>query len=150
MKRAWTVQCPLVSVWHCPVIGEWICTTTTWLLSQWQCYYWRFTVYSALHYHITYSHFCIIFNLNLCSVLHYLVKAITLLLNQLNNHLVYHPKILRRAWCNWLHNFNTISFFVMVITFYSPSCFGQETAKRPFGLLSQAVTCQPVYHTVMF
>ena len=34
--------------------------------------------------------------------------------------------------------------FVIVITFYSPSCLGQETAKGPFGL---RVKLPPVYHT---
>ena len=35
-----------------------------------------------------------------------------------------------------------------VIAFYSPSCFGQETAKEPFGFSGQASsTCPPVYHT---
>ena len=34
---------------------------------------------------------------------------------------------------------------VIVITFYSPSCLGQEIAKGPCGL--QAATCPPVYHT---
>ena len=29
----------------------------------------------------------------------------------------------------WLKN-----FFLIVITFYLPSCLGQETAKEPFGL----------------
>ena len=33
---------------------------------------------------------------------------------------------------------------VSVITFYSPSCLGQETAKGPFGL---RVKLPPVYHT---
>ena len=33
---------------------------------------------------------------------------------------------------------------VIVITFYSPSCLGQETAKGPFGL---RVKLPPVYHT---
>ena len=33
---------------------------------------------------------------------------------------------------------------VVVITFYSPSCLGQETAKRPYGL---RVKLPPVYHT---
>ena len=28
-----------------------------------------------------------------------------------------------------------LHYFVIVITFYSPSCLGQETAKGPFGLL---------------
>ena len=32
----------------------------------------------------------------------------------------------------------------IVITFYSPSCLGQETAKGPFGL---RVKLPPVYHT---
>ena len=31
--------------------------------------------------------------------------------------------------------------------FDSPSYLGQETAKGPFGLPSQAATCPPVYHT---
>ena len=34
---------------------------------------------------------------------------------------------------------------VIVITFYSPSCLGQETAKGPFGLFESS--CPPVYHT---
>ena len=29
---------------------------------------------------------------------------------------------------------NNISIFVKLVTFYSPSCLGQETAKGPFGL----------------
>ena len=33
---------------------------------------------------------------------------------------------------------------VIVITFYSPSCLGQETAKGPFGLRDKL---PPVYHT---
>ena len=33
---------------------------------------------------------------------------------------------------------------VIVITFYVPSCLGQETAKRPFSL---RVKLPPVYHT---
>ena len=33
---------------------------------------------------------------------------------------------------------------IIVITFYSPSCLGQETAKGPFGL---RVKLPPVYHT---
>ena len=37
--------------------------------------------------------------------------------------------------------------YAIVIRFYSPSCLGQVTAKRPFGLPSQAATCPPVYHT---
>ena len=36
---------------------------------------------------------------------------------------------------------------VIAITIYSPSCLGQETAKGPFGLPSQAATCPPVYYT---
>ena len=33
------------------------------------------------------------------------------------------------------------NFFVIVITFYSPSCFGQETAKGPYTVSSQAASC---------
>ena len=40
-----------------------------------------------------------------------------------------------------------IKEIVIVITFYSPSCLGQETAKGPFRSSSQAATCPPVYHT---
>ena len=36
-----------------------------------------------------------------------------------------------------------VQCFVIVITFYSPSCIGQETAKVPFGL---RVKLPPVYH----
>ena len=36
------------------------------------------------------------------------------------------------------------AIIVIVITFYSPSCLGQETAKGPFGL---RVKLPPVYHT---
>ena len=35
------------------------------------------------------------------------------------------------TYCNCNCNFDVI---VIVITFYSPSCLGQETAKGPFGL----------------
>ena len=31
-------------------------------------------------------------------------------------------------------NFGTVTVIVIVITFYSPSCLGQETTKGPFGL----------------
>ena len=34
--------------------------------------------------------------------------------------------------------------YIFVITFYLPSCLGQETAKGPFGL---RVKLPPVYHT---
>ena len=34
--------------------------------------------------------------------------------------------------------------WVIVITFYSPSCLGQETVKGPFGL---RVKLPPVYHS---
>ena len=37
-----------------------------------------------------------------------------------------------------------IPIIVIVITFYSPSCLGQETAKGPFGF---RVKLPPVYHT---
>ena len=38
---------------------------------------------------------------------------------------------------------------IIVITFYSPSCLGQETAKGPFSLRVKLppVQCPPVYHT---
>ena len=34
--------------------------------------------------------------------------------------------------------------FVLVITFFSPSCLGHEIAKEPSGL---QIKLQPVYHT---
>ena len=36
---------------------------------------------------------------------------------------------------------------VIAAHFYEPSCPGQETAKRPFGFLSQAATCPHVYQS---
>ena len=47
-----------------------------------------------------------------------------------NRTLVYYFSII--LYCNYI---------------YSPSCLGQETAKGPFGLSSQAAPCSPVYHT---
>ena len=38
-------------------------------------------------------------------------------------------------------------FIVIVITFYSPSCLGQETAKGPFGLRVKLPPAPPVYPT---
>ena len=41
-------------------------------------------------------------------------------------------------------NYNYPAYYNTVITFYSPSCLGQETAKGPFGL---RVKLPPAYHT---
>ena len=37
--------------------------------------------------------------------------------------------------------------YVILITFYSPSCLGQETAKETFGLRVKLPPAHPVYHT---
>ena len=48
----------------------------------------------------------------------------------LNNNV---EKILNKTYSNWkLKTVETL--LVIVITFYSPNCLGQETAKGPFGL----------------
>jgi len=41
---------------------------------------------------------------------------------------------------------NSRWFMFKLFFSYLPSCLGQETAKWPFSLPSQAATCHPVYH----
>ena len=56
--------------------------------------------------------------------------------------LIYEPvAILLDFMENQIHN---LWIAVIVITFYSPSCLGQETAKGPYGL---RVKLPPVCHT---
>ena len=43
-------------------------------------------------------------------------------------------------------NYIMMRLIIIVISFYSPSCIGQETAKGPFGLPVMAAICPPVYH----
>ena len=69
--------------------------------------------------------------------------------NEIRNRKQYYTLILISiAW--WLAVFPLAQpIFVIVITFYSPSCLGQETWKGSFGLgvkLSPA-TCRPAYQT---
>ena len=76
--------------------------------------------------------------------MHELDICMNWVLNQASNNASLHqPTILRRyvddLFCIFnneaqLDDFFIVIVIVIVITFYSPSCLGQETAKGPFGL----------------